>query len=164
MGRLWPRVFRAIIMSGDPHENQTWVSDPGLHGSARWADADHLAARGYGPVGRHLLGYLPSDDARVGATPVTYGGDRHEMIVAPTRGGKGVSGAIPRLLDHPGSVVVLDIKDGELARITARYRDDVLGQQVRLIDPYDVVASDLGYRPARLNPLDRIDLSGDEPF
>ena len=109
-------------------QRRLWSFDPDSHGSARWADPAHLTARGYGSAGRHTLGYLPAKDARQGAVPVSYGGDRHELIVAPTRGGKGVSGAIPRLLEHPGSAIVLDIKDGELALITARYRRDVLGQ------------------------------------
>ena len=148
----------------DQNQGRVWVQDPDPHGSARWGDAAHLAARSYGPHGRHLLGYLPSDDPARGAVPITYGGDRHELIVAPTRGGKGVSGAIPRLLDHPGSVVVLDVKDGELAWITARYRAEVLGQEVRIIDPYDTVCSALGFQPARLNPLRAVDLESDDPF
>lgn len=107
-------------------QRRLWSYDLDSHGSTKWADIAHLTARGYGPAGRHTLGYLPEKDARHGAARVSYGGDRHELIVAPTRGGKGVSGAIPRLLEHPGSAIVLDIKDGELALITARYRRDVL--------------------------------------
>lgn len=146
------------------HQGRIWVSDPDVHGSARWADAAHLRERGYGPAGRHLLGWLPSPSSAYGAVPITYGGDRHEMIVAPTRGGKGVSGSIPRLLEHPGSAIVLDIKDGELALITAAYRRHVLGQRVLIIDPEDVVASRLGFTPAGLNPMARIDLAGAHAF
>ncbi|KUF12278.1 type IV secretory system conjugative DNA transfer family protein [Pseudoponticoccus marisrubri] len=141
-----------------------WSFDPDSHGSAKWADAAHLAARGYGLAGRHTLGYLPAKDARQPALPVTYGGDRHELIVAPTRGGKGVSGAIPRLLEHPGSAIVLDIKDGELAFITARYRRDVLGQTVIMIDPFDVAASKLGMLRSSFNPCARIEPFGDDAF
>jgi type IV secretion system protein VirD4 len=86
------------------------------------------------------------------------------MVVAPTRGGKAVSASVPMLLDHPGSAVVLDVKDGELALITAGYREEVLGQSVFIIDPFDVVCSRLGREPARLNPMDAVDLDGDEPF
>ncbi|MGJ8561752.1 MAG: type IV secretory system conjugative DNA transfer family protein [Litorimonas sp.] len=148
----------------DRSNSQEWISDPFQHGSARWADAAHLVSRGYGPGGFHLLGYHPSEYIETGAMPVTYGGARHELIAAPTRGGKGVSGAIPRLLDHPGGAVVLDVKDGELALITARYRRDVLGQNVFLIDPFDCVASELGMDAAKLDPMQIIDLEGDEPF
>jgi type IV secretion system protein VirD4 len=143
---------------------QEWISDPYQHGSARWADAAHLSSRGYGPHSHHLLGYFPSEYSNTGATPVTYGGARHELIVAPTRGGKGVSGAIPRLLDHPGGAVVIDAKDGELALITALYRRDVLHQNLLVIDPYDVVCSRLGIKPAKLDPMQIIDLEGDDPF
>jgi len=142
---------------------QVWVQDPDLHGSSRWADAQHLSERGYGPAGRHTLGFLPAGNRRARAIPITYGGDRHELVIAPTRGGKGVSTVIPRLLEHPGAAIVMDVKDGENALITARYRRDVLGQDVH-IDPFDVVASALGFVPAKLNPLRQVDLDGNSAF
>jgi type IV secretion system protein VirD4 len=151
-------------MGAEFRERQVWAYDPDLHGSARWADADHLAERGYGERGRHLLGYLPAEEKRHRARLITYGGARHRMVVAPTRAGKAVSASVPALLDHPGSAVVVDLKGGELSLITARYREHVLGQSVRIIDPYDVVCSRLGRRPARLNPVDAVNLEGDEPF
>ena len=152
------------MFSRNADPRREWVHDPDMHGSARWADEAHLAERGYGPYGRHLLGFLPAAERGEGTIPVTYDGFRHEVVVSPTRGGKGVSGAVPRLLDHHGGAVVLDVKDGELAQITARYREEVLGQNVCLIDPYDVVSSRLGRKPARINPLLNVDLDGDEPF
>ena len=148
----------------DPDQGRIWAHDPWLSGSARWAGAHHLHERGYGAYGRHTLGYLPATDRRSGAIPITYDGDRHEMIVAPTRGGKGVSGVNMRLMEHPGGVIVADGKSGELARMTARYRRDVLGQNVILIDAYDEVASDLGFTPARINTMSAIDLDGEEAF
>jgi type IV secretion system protein VirD4 len=154
-----PRDFKK-----EQDQRRLWSFDPDSHGSARWADSAHLTARGYGPDGRHTLGYLPARDAKGRAVPVTYDGDRHELIVAPTRGGKGVSGAIPRLLEHPGSVICLDIKDGELALITALYRRDVLGQNLILIDPMDVVASKLGLTSSSFNPCARIQPFGDDAF
>jgi type IV secretion system protein VirD4 len=45
----------------------------------------------------------------------------HLITFAPTRSGKGVGHVIPNLLDHPGSVVVNDIK-GENYGVTARHR------------------------------------------
>jgi len=156
--------MRARDIQKEQAQRRLWSFDPDAHGSARWADAAHLIARGYGPAGRHTLGYLPAKDAKSGAVRVSYGGDRHELIVAPTRGGKGVSGAIPRLLEHPGSVIVLDIKDGELALITALYRRDVLGQNLIIIDPFDVVASRLGVPRASFNPCAHIQPFGDDAF
>lgn len=96
--------------------------------------------------------------------PITYNGARHQLILAPTRGGKAVSGCVPRLLDHPGSAVIIDVKGGELALITARYRQEVLGQQVLLVDPYDEVASQLGVDAVGLNPLREIEIDSDEAF
>lgn len=156
--------MRARDIQKEQAQRRLWSFDPDAHGSARWADAAHLIARGYGPAGRHTLGYLPAKDAKSGAVRVSYGGDRHELIVAPTRGGKGVSGAIPRLLEHPGSVIVLDIKDGELALITALYRRDVLGQNLIIIDPFDVVASRLDVPRASFNPCAHIQPFGDDAF
>lgn len=46
----------------------------------------------------------------------------HLITFAPTRSGKGVGHVIPNLLDHPGSVVVNDIK-GENYGVTARHRE-----------------------------------------
>lgn len=45
----------------------------------------------------------------------------HLITFAPTRSGKGVGHVIPNLLDHPGSVVVNDIK-GENYAVTGRHR------------------------------------------
>lgn len=145
-------------------QERIWVYDPHEYGSAEFASAEHLLARGYGPGGAHTLGYLPPGYGERSCTAITYTGDRHETIAAPTRGGKSVSGAVVRLLEHLGSAIVVDIKDGELARITARYRRDVLGQRVSIIDPHDIVASELGFVPAMLNPLQGIDIEDDDAF
>ena len=45
----------------------------------------------------------------------------HLITFAPTRSGKGVGHVIPNLLDHPGSVVVNDIK-GENYAVSGEYR------------------------------------------
>ncbi|MAF31966.1 MAG: type IV secretory system conjugative DNA transfer family protein [Pseudomonadota bacterium] len=45
----------------------------------------------------------------------------HLITFAPTRSGKGVGHVIPNLLDHPGSVVVNDIK-GENYAVSGRHR------------------------------------------
>lgn len=151
-------------MNKKPQPTREWAFDADQHGASSWADAAHLETRGYGPDGSHLLGWLPSETLGTPNIPITYSGARHQLILAPTRGGKAVSGCVPRLLDHAGSSVVLDVKNGELALITARYRQDVLGQNVILIDPYDEVASRLGFEPSSLNALREIDINSDEAF
>lgn len=74
--------------------------------------------------------------------------DGHLLTFAPTRSGKGVGCVIPNLLDHPGSVVVTDIK-GENLAVTGRWRKN-LGP-VHAIAPFDT--SIMG---SRYNPLDFI--------
>ncbi len=151
-------------MSRKSQPTREWAFDADQFGAARWADAAHLASRDYGPEGIHLLGWLPAETRGAPNVAITYSGARHELVLAPTRGGKAVSGCVPRLLDHAGSAVVLDVKDGELALITARYRQEVLGQKVLMIDPFDKVASQLGVEPVGLNPLREIDIDSDEAF
>ena len=62
----------------------------------------------------------------------------HTAIFAPTGAGKGVSCVIPFLLRCRESCFVLDVKDGELARITAEARRK-MGRKVYIIDPYHCV-------------------------
>jgi type IV secretion system protein VirD4 len=75
----------------------------------------------------------------------------HCAIFGPTGSGKGVSVAVPFLLDCDDSCVVVDFK-GELATLTAAKRR-AMGHEVRIIDPYRVVTR----TPDTLNPLDLID-------
>ena len=66
---------------------------------------------------------------------VTSGDDSHLMTIAPTGAGKGRDVIIPNLLSYDGSVVVFDPK-GENYDVTHRYRRDVLGHQIVLLDPF----------------------------
>ena len=73
----------------------------------------------------------------------------HALIVAPTRGGKGIGIVIPTLLTYLGSVVCLDIK-GENYRHTARIRA-AMGNKVFKIAPYDADG-----KTHCFNPLDLV--------
>ena len=76
----------------------------------------------------------------------------HTFVCAPTGAGKTVGFAVPTLLSHRGSTVVLDVK-GELFAVTARHRREGLGQRVRRIDPFGAA----GPTPAdAFNPLDTV--------
>lgn len=97
-----------------------------------------------GVVGGRVVTGEPLPDGRVnrwieGGTPIGVGDDRHHLLVAGSRAGKGRSALTPVLLTLPAttSVLCLDPK-GDLARYTARYRDSVLGQSVALLDPFGV--------------------------
>ena len=83
------------------------------------------------------MGYGMSEHAKGRAYQITTSTQKHLLTVAPTRSGKLLTASMPRCLEHLGSLVALDVKDGELALIAARYRRDVLGHKVVIIDPWD---------------------------
>lgn len=87
-------------------------------------------------IGRKTFGYLRFDR------------DGHLLTFAPTRSGKGVGCVIPNLLDHPGSVVVTDIK-GENYGVTGKWRAKV--GPVYAVAPFDSSIASACY-----NPLDFI--------
>ncbi|MEQ9087081.1 MAG: type IV secretory system conjugative DNA transfer family protein [Pontimonas sp.] len=84
------------------------------HGSARFASKRQI----------RKLGLLRPTGLIVGEHQgrlLRYGKAAHAFTYAPTRAGKGIGAVIPNILDHPGSVVVIDIK-GENAAVTRRHR------------------------------------------
>lgn len=143
-------------------QTRIYSRDPGLHGSARWADRNHLNKRHYGENGKIFLGYSFPEHSKARSFAITSNTQRHLLTVAPTRSGKLLTSSMPRSLEHPGSLVALDVKDGELALIAARYRRDILGHKVVIIDPWDEACSHLGMIPARINVLDWLDPQGDD--
>jgi type IV secretion system protein VirD4 len=88
---------------------------------------------------------------RAGA-PVGSGDDRHIVTIAGSRAGKSSTVLIPNLLYYPGSVIVIDPK-GELARTTAKAREERLGQTVMVLDPFGTS----GLPRSTFNPLDELD-------
>lgn len=85
---------------------------------------------------------------KIGGRHLRFDKPGHLLTFAPTRSGKGVGAVIPNLLDHPGSVVVTDIK-GENHAVTRSYRQ-TLGRVIAFA-PFDPTLSNDGY-----NPLDFI--------
>lgn len=85
---------------------------------------------------------------KVGGRHLRFDKPGHLLTFAPTRSGKGVGAVIPNLLDHPGSVVVTDIK-GENHVVTRAYRES-LGRVIAFA-PFDPTLGGDGY-----NPLDFI--------
>jgi riboflavin kinase/FMN adenylyltransferase len=83
---------------------------------------------------------------------VVSGDDSHLMTIAPTGAGKGRDVIIPNLLSYDGSVVVFDPK-GENYDVTHRYRRDVLGHQIVLLDPFASSHTGAEERDC-LNPFD----------
>jgi type IV secretion system protein VirD4 len=142
--------------------SRIYSRDPDLHGSARWADKTHLKKRHYGENGKIFLGYGFPEHSKAGSYAITSNTQRHLLTVAPTRSGKLLTSSMPRCLEHPGSLVALDVKDGELSLIAARYRRDYLGHKVVIIDPWDEACSHVGMSPARINVLDWLDPENDD--
>lgn len=106
-----------------------------------WFDLDDL-------FGQERFRYNPEDGDRfyighLDGKLVGYNDDRHIMLTASSRSGKGVSHILPNLIFYRGPSLVLDPK-GELASMTARRRGEGsedyegLGQKVRILDPFAV--------------------------
>jgi type IV secretory pathway TraG/TraD family ATPase VirD4 len=99
-------------------------------------------------------------------TPIGFFDDRHTLIVAGSRSGKGTSAIIPNLCFWPGSIVVIDPK-GENASITAARRAtgseycQGLDQRTFVLDPFKASNVDDHLR-ASFNPLDTLDPFNEE--
>lgn len=128
---------------------------------AAWIDPGDLAASNvlrYGPS-KIFLGvaggnvYEDQDGTLCVANgaPLGIGDDRHAVLCAGSRAGKGRSVLIPTLLHYEGSVLALDPK-GELANVTARRRA-ALGQRVCIVDPFSVTAERLKDYRVGFNPM-----------
>jgi type IV secretion system protein VirD4 len=109
------------------------------HGSADFAYARDLKKLGVKRKDGFILGKFEEKFVR-------FKQPGHLITFAPTRSGKGVGHVIPNLLDHPGSVVVNDIK-GENYAVTGRYRREF--SKVVTFAPFDDNSS-------CYNPLDFI--------
>jgi type IV secretion system protein VirD4 len=95
------------------------------------------------------------DNAHQPTEMVTSQDESHIITFGPTGTGKGVSAIVPNLLHYRGGAVVLDLKNGELTKITARRRRE-MGQQVYVLDPFGIT----GEKTACINPLEIFRLEG----
>ncbi len=137
--------------------SRIYSRDPDLYGSSKLATREHLRVKRYGENGNIFLGYGMAEHSKDRAYKITTNTQKHLLTVAPTRSGKLLTASLPRCLEHMGSLVALDVKDGELALIAARYRRDILGHKVVIIDPWDLACSRLGMTPSCLNVIDWLD-------
>jgi len=95
-----------------------------------------------------------------GGTAIGMDDDRHIITVAGSRAGKGVSAIVPNLLSYTGSILAIDPK-AELATMTARCREDVLGQKVYVLDPFKKAKGRGAERRCSFNPMDLTKLGSD---
>lgn len=128
----------------------------GKGGSARFGDLLDEWEHQHGP-GAVLLGRSLFDKSPIGITD-----DRHLVLCASSRSGKGRAAIIPVLLTWGGSAIVIDPK-GTNAAVTAARRGrgggrvaSGMGQAVHVVDPFGIVA---GVTPAGFNPLAYVDVS-----
>lgn len=113
------------------------------------------------PASRQGYGFafnLEKKASNTNKLPIADTSDAHVLVFAPTGKGKSRGVVIPNLLNWPGPAVVIDVK-GELSNTTAKYRRDVLGQEVHILDPWGVTERER----AALNPLDVLTAKGQEP-
>jgi type IV secretion system protein VirD4 len=82
-------------------------------------------------------------------SPLFLKTEKHALIMASTRSGKGVTLIIPHLLRYRGSAFILDPK-GENAKATGRQRTR-LNDKVHYLDPFGIS----GKPQSRFNPLSR---------
>ncbi len=155
---------KGAAMQPPNQPSRIYSRDADVHGSSQWASREHLKARHFGETGRMFLGYGLPEHSKAKSYQIRSSSKMHHLVVGATRSGKGISSAIPTCLEHDGPLAVLDVKDGENASVTARYRRDVLGRNVVLIDPEDKVASALGMRSYAFNPVGDLDPKSDDFF
>ncbi len=86
--------------------------------------------------GRVLLGW--SSGSPVTRVPLSVPGDSHIITCAEPGKGKSRSVGLPNLIRYTGSMVVLDLNN-ELTKAAALWRAAVLGQDVRVFDPFHIV-------------------------
>lgn len=116
---------------------------PTSHGTARFATPAELRIAGF--FGRRGLIV-----GRLGLRWLRFSREGNVLTFAPSRSGKGAGGVIPNLLEHPGSVVAIDVK-GENLAVTARERSKRGAVHVLAPLREDILASSF-------NPLDFIRL------
>ncbi len=115
--------------------------------TADWLESPEEAAGSafqFAPGKGIWLGRSLHDDEAVYAVD-----DRHALVTAANRSGKGAAIITPTLATYRGSVAIIDPK-GEAATITARFRAEKLGQKVVILDPFGVCGASpysLSYNP-----------------
>ncbi|WP_205702610.1 type IV secretory system conjugative DNA transfer family protein [Rubrivivax rivuli] len=113
----------------------------------RW-NADAKAAAHKGATVRLGLAHPAGDDGEPSpvGVPLAYRTDKHVLVVASARSGKGRDLLIPNLLSYTGPVMVLDPK-GENALRTGRHRESY--GPVCYLDPWGIT----GRPSSGFNPL-----------
>jgi len=128
--KLYGSLIAAFILSyGAPIAMYLAASGQrSLHGAARWANISEVRKAGLLNQDKGIL------VGKIKDRYLLFPGQQFAILAAPTRSGKGVSAAIPNLLNWPDSVVCLDIKQANYEE-TAGFRKEK-GQEVYLWNPF----------------------------
>jgi type IV secretion system protein VirD4 len=119
----------------------------------------HLAAQRIGTSqtnGFFLTMEPPSMSSGLKPKKIAYQDDRHVMMIAGSRAGKGRDFIIPNLTHWQGSVIAHD-PSGELVAETSEYREKILGQKIIVLDPFGVTDR----KSDTWNPMAEIDFDND---
>ncbi len=153
---LFLAIFRVIVKKKQFDEMTETDQTSGNFGTARFAVKKDFEI---------LNAYHPDNGPFIGAdgNKSLYLPLYNKLTISPPGGGKTTSSSIPILLTHDGPVFAFDVK-GELWAVTARYRSEVLGREVVVIDPFGVTKNDdfrkgkskLLQKEYHLNPFDWI--------
>lgn len=89
-----------------------------------------------------------------GGYPLGVADDRHHLLIASSRAGKGIAVLIPILLTLLESSVLCVDPKGTLAQVTARWRSKF--QQIAVLDPAKVTGNIATQFDAKFNPLNML--------
>jgi type IV secretion system protein VirD4 len=122
-------------------------------GSARWKTIKEIRASGLISNEGIPLGLIENENHQL--EKFSYTGEKHLLTIAPSGTGKNTAVQIPVLLQYDASIFCIDPK-GENALVTAKYRKEVMGHDVVVINPFGVYLErfeELGIKQVGFNPL-----------
>jgi len=137
-----------------------WTHDEDIVRRSPTELAPHEIPLGWEVEPPQRLGFDPEAPPPQEKRLVAYAGDAHVMTVARTGAGKGRGCTIPWLLHLRNPAIVLDVK-GEAYNVTARYRRDVLGHRIVLLDPFGLCGGKDALNPFDLIRKDHVDIDAE---
>lgn len=153
-------AMKASSLVISPIENETYFDGSiqrlvpsDVHGSARWKTIKEIRASELISDIGIPLGIIPNENGKL--EKISYMGGKHLLTIAPSGTGKNTAVQIPVLLQYDAPIFCIDPK-GENALVTARYRKEVMGHDVVIINPFGVYAErfeELGIKQVGFNPL-----------
>jgi type IV secretion system protein VirD4 len=153
LGVIAAIVFRLLFVEARKKriERAYTFTPNNAHGNARFADNPDLKEAGLFRGRGVPIGFSPD-----GRRALHYPGFGHLLTVAAARTGKGATMLVNALLSWRGSCICIDPK-AENAAITAHGRRRF--GRVYILNPFGMLPEALaGMPPARLNPMDILDL------